>query len=143
MTLCTQCARGRDETCTSDIPALRRVQCALPAVSRVARAPTYPSKPITIIVRDHLRCRQIVAERMRRRSDNYHHRKRRRSGRSIGTGRAARVRSDGYAISIGTIGTNMLNRAFHSLQQNVLNYFVPSGYDLDDVKQPPNYNGLK
>jgi tripartite-type tricarboxylate transporter receptor subunit TctC len=44
---------------------------------------------------------------------------------SIGTGRAARARSDGYTISIGTIGTNVLNGDFCSLQYDVLNDFAP------------------
>jgi tripartite-type tricarboxylate transporter receptor subunit TctC len=42
---------------------------------------------------------------------------------SIGTGRAARTRSDGYTIGIGTIGTNVPNGALYSLQYDMLNYF--------------------
>jgi len=69
---------------------------------------------------------QVVAERMRR-----------SLGRpfiienvggadgSIGAGRAARARPDGYTISIGTNGTNVLNGAFYSLSYDVLSDFAP------------------
>jgi tripartite-type tricarboxylate transporter receptor subunit TctC len=44
---------------------------------------------------------------------------------NIGTGRAARARADGYTITIGTIGTHVMNGAFYSLPYNVLNDFEP------------------
>jgi tripartite-type tricarboxylate transporter receptor subunit TctC len=44
---------------------------------------------------------------------------------SIGTGRVARARPDGYTIDIGLVDTHVLNGAFHSLQYNVLNNFAP------------------
>ena len=77
---------------------------ALPAISRIARAQTYPTRPITMIVPfaagtsvDTIG--RIVAERMRRPLgqpvivENV-------SGAdgSIGVGRAARARPDGYTI---------------------------------------------
>jgi tripartite-type tricarboxylate transporter receptor subunit TctC len=43
---------------------------------------------------------------------------------SIGTGRAARARPDGYTIDIGLSATHVLNGAFYSLQYDVLNDFV-------------------
>jgi tripartite-type tricarboxylate transporter receptor subunit TctC len=43
---------------------------------------------------------------------------------SIGTGRAARARPDGYTINFGYAGT-ILNGAFYSLQYDVLNDLVP------------------
>jgi tripartite-type tricarboxylate transporter receptor subunit TctC len=43
---------------------------------------------------------------------------------SIGTGRAARARPDGYTINFGYAGT-VLNGAFYSLQYDVLNDLVP------------------
>jgi tripartite-type tricarboxylate transporter receptor subunit TctC len=44
---------------------------------------------------------------------------------TIGTGRAAHARPDGYTIELGGIGTHMLNGAFYSLSYNLLNDFVP------------------
>jgi tripartite-type tricarboxylate transporter receptor subunit TctC len=83
---------------------------ALPAVSRVATAQTYPSRPITMIVpfpaggaTDTIG--RVVAERMGRYLrqaviiENV-------SGAegSIGIGRAARARADGYVIDLGQAG---------------------------------------
>jgi tripartite-type tricarboxylate transporter receptor subunit TctC len=44
---------------------------------------------------------------------------------SIGTGRAARARPDGYTINLGFTGTNVLNGAFYSLPYDLLNGFEP------------------
>jgi tripartite-type tricarboxylate transporter receptor subunit TctC len=44
---------------------------------------------------------------------------------SIGTGRAARAKPDGYTISLGPMDTHVLNGAFYSLQYDVLNDFTP------------------
>jgi tripartite-type tricarboxylate transporter receptor subunit TctC len=44
---------------------------------------------------------------------------------SIGTGRAARARPDGYTIELGVMATHVLNGAFYSLQYDVLNDFAP------------------
>jgi tripartite-type tricarboxylate transporter receptor subunit TctC len=44
---------------------------------------------------------------------------------TIGTGRAARARPDGYTLCLGSIGTQVLNGAFYSLAYDVLNDFVP------------------
>jgi hypothetical protein len=44
---------------------------------------------------------------------------------SIGTGRAARARPDGYTIVLGFLGSHVLNGAFYSLQYDVLNDFAP------------------
>jgi tripartite-type tricarboxylate transporter receptor subunit TctC len=44
---------------------------------------------------------------------------------SVGTGRAARARPDGYTIEVGTSATHVLNGAFYSLRYDVLNDFVP------------------
>jgi tripartite-type tricarboxylate transporter receptor subunit TctC len=43
---------------------------------------------------------------------------------SIGTGRVARARPDGYTIVLGTASTQMLNGALYSLPYNVLNDFA-------------------
>jgi hypothetical protein len=45
--------------------------------------------------------------------------------RSIGLGRGARARPDGYTIVLGLLPTNVLNGAFYSLQYDVLNDFAP------------------
>lgn len=102
-----------------------------PAFSRVARAQFYPSRPITMIVpfppggpTDVVG--RLLAERM--------------SGSlgqpiiieniagaegSIGLGRAARARADGYTIDLGSNSAHVLNGALLSLQYDVLNDFAP------------------
>jgi tripartite-type tricarboxylate transporter receptor subunit TctC len=102
-----------------------------PAFSRVATAQTYPARPITMIMPYAAggptdAAGRIVAERMRKSLgqpviiENV-------SGAdgSIGTGRAARARPDGYTIDIGSISTHVLNGAFYSLPYDVLNDFAP------------------
>jgi tripartite-type tricarboxylate transporter receptor subunit TctC len=104
---------------------------ALPAISRVATAQTYPSRPITMIVPfaaggagDSLA--RIVVERMRASLgqsiviENV-------TGAegSIGIGRAVRARPDGYTICLGTTGTHVLNSVLYSLSYDTLNDFVP------------------
>jgi tripartite-type tricarboxylate transporter receptor subunit TctC len=104
---------------------------ALPAISRIARAQTYPSRPITMIVsfpagggQDAVA--RLLAERFRGSLgqpvivENI-------SGAdgSIGTGRAARARPDGYTIDLGSIGTHVQNGALYSLSYHVLNDFAP------------------
>ena len=94
---------------------------AFPAVSRIARAQTYPTRPITLIVpfppggvTDAIG--RVVAERMRRLLgqpliiENV-------SGAegSIGIGRAARARPDGYVIDLGQTDNHVLNGAFFRL----------------------------
>jgi tripartite-type tricarboxylate transporter receptor subunit TctC len=44
---------------------------------------------------------------------------------TIGTGRVARARPDGYTIELGVSSTHMLNGAVYSLPFDVLNDFVP------------------
>jgi tripartite-type tricarboxylate transporter receptor subunit TctC len=103
---------------------------ALPTVSRLARAQAYPTRPITMIVpfppggpNDVIG--RVVAERMRNSLgqpiiiENV-------SGAdgSIGVGRAARARADGYTILIGNKGA-VLNGGFYSLPYDVVNDFAP------------------
>src|SRR5271169_335702 len=103
----------------------------LPAVPRLARAQSYPSRPITMIVpfpaggaTDVIA--RIMAERMRESLgqpiivENIGG-----ADGSIGVGRAARARPDGYTICLGIDGTFVLNGAFYSLPYDVLNDFVP------------------
>jgi tripartite-type tricarboxylate transporter receptor subunit TctC len=44
---------------------------------------------------------------------------------SIGAGRAARARPDGYTIDLGSLGNHVMNGAFYSLPYDVLNDFAP------------------
>ena len=44
---------------------------------------------------------------------------------SIGTGRAARARPDGYTISLGPMDSQVLNGGFYSLQYDLLSDFTP------------------
>jgi tripartite-type tricarboxylate transporter receptor subunit TctC len=104
---------------------------ALPTVSRIAAAQTYPTRPITMIVpfaaggttdvigrvlaarmRDSLK-QSVIIENV--------------SGAdgSIGTGRAARARPDGYTIDLGIGSTHVMNGAVYSLPYDVLNDFEP------------------
>src|SRR5258708_5746406 len=97
--------------------------------SRVATAQTYPSRPITMIVSlapgssgDVVG--RVLAERMKSALgqpviiENV-------SGANgtIGVGRLARARPDGYTIDIGFLGAHVLNAAFYSLPYDVLNDF--------------------
>jgi tripartite-type tricarboxylate transporter receptor subunit TctC len=103
---------------------------AVPAASRIAGAQSYPTRPITMIVPFAAggivdAVARIVAERMKESLgrpiviENV-------SGAdgSIGTGRAARARPDGYTIDLGFLGTHVLNGALFSLQYDVLNDFA-------------------
>jgi tripartite-type tricarboxylate transporter receptor subunit TctC len=47
------------------------------------------------------------------------------AGGTIGTGRVARARPDGYTIDVGILSTHVLNGAFYSLPYDVLNDFAP------------------
>lgn len=115
-------------------PTFRQLTCAAVAalaLSTVATAQTYPSRPITMImpfvaggITDV--GSRVLAERMRL-----------SLGQPImienvagaegsnGTARAARARPDGYTISYGSISTHVLNGAFHSLPYDGLNDFTP------------------
>jgi tripartite-type tricarboxylate transporter receptor subunit TctC len=104
---------------------------ALPAVSRVATAQTYPTRSITMIVPFLAggpldATGRILAERMRRSLgqpiiiENVGG-----ADGSIGTGRTARAQPDGYTIGLCAMATHVLNGAFYSLQYNVLNDFAP------------------
>jgi tripartite-type tricarboxylate transporter receptor subunit TctC len=103
---------------------------AIPAASKIAKAQTYPTRPITVIVPfpaggplDSVG--RVLADRMRASLgqpiiiENV-------SGAdgSIGTGRAARARPDGYTIELGAMATHVMNGAFYSLQYDVLNDFA-------------------
>jgi len=104
---------------------------ALPAVSRIAGAQTYPSRPITIVVpfvpggaTDVIA--RMMADRMRISLgqpiivENVSG-----AGGTIGVGRVARAVPDGYTLSIGHWSTHVVNGAIYPLQFDVLNDFDP------------------
>jgi tripartite-type tricarboxylate transporter receptor subunit TctC len=104
---------------------------AAPTLSGAARAQIYPSRPITMIVPAPAGgpldvIARVLSEPMRGSLgqpliiENV-------SGAdgSIGTGRAARARPDGYTIDLGFLGGNVLNGVFYSLSYDVLNDFAP------------------
>jgi tripartite-type tricarboxylate transporter receptor subunit TctC len=104
---------------------------ALPAVSRISWAQAYPTRPITMVVpvpaggqQDALS--RVLAERMRNLLgqpviiENITG-----ADGSIGSGRVARARPDGYTIELGSSSTHMLNGALYSLPYDVLKDFAP------------------
>ena len=104
---------------------------ALPAVSPIARAQAYPSRPVTIIVSvlpggvadpiarilaDHLTVtlgEPVVVENVTG------------AGGSIGVGRAARAAPDGYTLSIGNWLSHVGASAVYPVQYDVLKDFEP------------------
>jgi tripartite-type tricarboxylate transporter receptor subunit TctC len=104
---------------------------ALPAISRIAWAQVYPSRPITIVVGfaaggpTDIGSR-ILAERMKPLLgqpviiENVTG-----ANGSIGVGRVVRAAPDGYTLSIGDIGTHVANQVTYSL-----------AYDLQKDLQP-------
>ena len=110
---------------------LAAVAAALPAVARTASAQSYPARPITMIVpfpaggaNDVIA--RIMAERMREPLgqrlviENVGG-----ADGSIGVGRLARARPDGYTICLGIDGSFVLNGAFYSLPYDLLDDFAP------------------
>jgi tripartite-type tricarboxylate transporter receptor subunit TctC len=103
----------------------------LPAVSRIATAQIYPSRPITLIVPyvaggpiDAVA--RTIAQRMRGSLgqpviiENVSG-----AGGTIGVGRAARAPGDGYTLTTGGIGSHVLNGALYTLQYDLLKDFEP------------------
>jgi tripartite-type tricarboxylate transporter receptor subunit TctC len=104
---------------------------ALSTALRSARAQTYPTRPITMIVPagpggTFDTWARIVAERMGGSLkqpiivENVTG-----ADGNLGIGRAARARPDGYTIITGSFSTHVLNAALYSLPYDVLNAFVP------------------
>jgi tripartite-type tricarboxylate transporter receptor subunit TctC len=102
---------------------------AVSAVSRIARAQTYPARPITIVVPFPAGGAldvfgRILAERMRASLtqtvlvENVAG-----AGGSIGVGRVARAAPDGYTLVIGYWGTHVANGALYTLPYNVVDDF--------------------
>jgi tripartite-type tricarboxylate transporter receptor subunit TctC len=104
---------------------------ALPAASRIARAQTYPSRPVTLIVPYAAggptdTPARIIAERMRAALgqsviiENVSG-----GGGTIGVGRAARAAGDGYTLTTGQNSTHILNGALYALPYDVVKDFEP------------------
>jgi tripartite-type tricarboxylate transporter receptor subunit TctC len=104
---------------------------ALPLSTHFALAQAYPSRPITLIAPvapgssgDVIA--RVVAERMKGALgqpiiiENVGG-----ADGSIGVGRLARARPDGYTIDIGFLGSHVMNGAFYSLPYDLLNDFEP------------------
>lgn len=98
---------------------------ALAVVSRVARAQTYPSRPITLIVpypaggpTDTIA--RLLGERMRTSLgqpviiENVAG-----AGGNIGVGRVVRAAADGYTLSIGHWGSHVVNGAIYTLSYDL------------------------
>jgi tripartite-type tricarboxylate transporter receptor subunit TctC len=103
----------------------------LPVVSRIVKAQSYPSRPITMVVpfaaggaTDVIG--RIIAERMKQSLgqpviiENVTG-----ANGSIGVGRVARATPDGYTIGIGHWSTHVVNGAIYALQYDVLADFEP------------------
>jgi tripartite-type tricarboxylate transporter receptor subunit TctC len=102
-----------------------------PTFLRVAKAQTYPSRPITMIVpfpagAGYDTIGRIIAERMR---DSLGQpiiiENASGANGSIGVGRAARAAPDGYTIVVGGLSVHVLNGALYSLPYDVVNDFTP------------------
>ena len=110
---------------------LATVAAALSAVSRVAKAQTYPSRPITMIVpfppgglADVIG--RIAAEGMRASlSQSIIIENVGGANGSIGTGRDARTTPDGYTLVLGIWNTHVGNAATYALQYDVVKDFAP------------------
>src|SRR6516162_6360341 len=100
---------------------------ALPALTRLARADVYPSRPVTMVVpfaagggTDIFA--RILAEGMRGPLgqtvvvENVAG-----AGGSIGVGRVVHAAPDGYTLSIGTLTTHVLSGALYPLQFDLIN----------------------
>jgi tripartite-type tricarboxylate transporter receptor subunit TctC len=104
---------------------------ALPALSRAARADTYPSRPVTMVVpfaagggTDIFA--RILAEGMRGPLgqtvvvENVAG-----AGGTIGVGRVVHAPADGYTVSIGTLTTHVLSGALYPIQFDLLTDLAP------------------
>jgi tripartite-type tricarboxylate transporter receptor subunit TctC len=104
---------------------------ALPVVSRIASAQTYPMRPITMVVpyaaggaTDTIG--RVMAERMKSSlgqpvivEDVTG------AGGTIAVGRVARAAPDGYTLGLGDTGTHVVTGATYTLQYDLLNNFEP------------------
>jgi tripartite-type tricarboxylate transporter receptor subunit TctC len=107
---------------------------ALPAVSRIAWAQAYPTRPITIVVpfaagggTDTLA--RIIAQRIRGSlSQPIIIENVAGATGTIGVGRVVRAAGDGYTLSIGTLSTHVLSGALYALPYDLLKDLTPVAY---------------
>jgi tripartite-type tricarboxylate transporter receptor subunit TctC len=103
----------------------------LPAVPRIARADTYPARPVSMVVPYAAggpgdTVARILSERMKAALgqpiviENVTG-----ANGSVALGRVARAAPDGYTLSLGLWNTHVSNGALYSLPYNVLNDFEP------------------
>jgi tripartite-type tricarboxylate transporter receptor subunit TctC len=122
---------------------LTAVAAALPTVSPLAWAQGYPSHPVTMVVAAPAgggsdAVGRVVAEGMRGSLgqpiiiQNV-------SGAdgSVGTGRVARARPDGYTIQLGITSTHMMNGAVYPLPYDVVADFAPISLLAKRFKRVP------
>ena len=104
---------------------------ALPAVSQIATAQTYPSRPIMIVVPFAVggvtdTIGRVLAERMKSSLgqpvivENTAG-----AGGTIAVGRVARAAPDGYTLGYGTNGSHVVSGATYALQYNLVTDFGP------------------
>jgi tripartite-type tricarboxylate transporter receptor subunit TctC len=104
---------------------------ALPAVSRVAMAQAYPTRPITMIIpfaaggpTDVIG--RLLAERMRGTlGQSVIVENSTGAGGTIGVGRLARAAPDGYTVGMGIWSTHVVNGAIYTLQYDLVKDFAP------------------
>src|SRR5712671_851260 len=104
---------------------------AVPAMSRIAKGQTYPTRPITVVVgaaaggpTDTIG--RIITERMRNAlGQTIVIENNGAAAGSIAHGRVARAAPDGYTLSLGHWGTHVVNGAVYTLQYDVLKDFEP------------------
>jgi tripartite-type tricarboxylate transporter receptor subunit TctC len=104
---------------------------ALPASTRIVRAQTYPTRPITVVVPYAAggpgdTVARVISERMKAALgepiviENVTG-----ANGSIAAGRVARAAPDGYTISLGLWNTHVSNGAMYALSYDVMNDFEP------------------
>jgi len=104
---------------------------AVPAVSRIARAQAYPSRPITIVVPAAVggsidTIGRMIAERMKSSLgqpviiENVSG-----GGTTIGVGRVAHAPPDGYTLVLGNNGSHVVAGVIYALRFDLLNDFEP------------------
>src|SRR5438876_851148 len=104
---------------------------ALPAVSGIARAQSYPSRPITMIVPANAggptdTIGRILAQRMQvTLGQNVIIENIGGASGTLGTNRVVRAAPDGYTIGLGGWNHYVVNGAAYALQCNLLNDFAP------------------
>src|SRR5215510_10625365 len=103
----------------------------LPALSRIARAQVYPTRPITMLVGYGVggpsdTIARIIAERMKfALGQSIVVENVTGAAGSIGVGRLARAAPDGYTIGLGDWSTHCINAAMYNLPYDVIKDFAP------------------